>query len=233
MGLRIACISGWGQPANALESLVPERATATHVDYARHDSVSAAILHIAEKARGCNMVVGWSLGGQLALRAIASGMLKPERLVLLSTPFQFVKNESLPIGMPTDTFAKFQENYAKNPERTLKKAWELIAKDDTNAETVQNRLNAQDKTEVLNKNWGHWLEILQNYSCKELHTAETPPTILVHGNRDLVVFHEQSEQLMGILPAARLETLPGCGHAPHWHAPEHLKALIEHHASPL
>lgn len=231
MGMRVACLSGWGQPHDALESIVPDKASLiTHIDYARHDSVNAAIIHIAEQARNFDMLIGWSLGGQLALRAIASGMVKPEKLVLIATPFQFVKNASLPIGMPTDTFAHFCENYAKNPQYTLKKAWELIAKGDSNAETVKTRLDSHEKKQVLAKNWSLWLQILENYTCKDLHTADCPPTLLIHGDQDLVVFHEQSEQMMGILPQARLETFTGCGHAPHWHAHLRAKTLITAHA---
>lgn len=229
--MRIACLSGWGQPYDALASLVPESASyITHIDYARHDSANAAIVHIAEKARGSDMVVGWSLGGQMALRAIATGLLKPERLVLIATPFQFVKSPTLPLGMPTDLFEKFKNNYAKNPQNTLKKAWGLIAKDDTRAETIEKHLAAQDKEEVLAKNWGNWLHILENHTCKNLYTEQTPPTLLIHGDRDLVVYHEQSEAMIGILPNARLETIAGCGHAPHWHDPERIKALILAHA---
>ncbi len=228
--MRVACLSGWGQPHDALESCVPDNAVATHIDFARHDSVNAAILKIAEQARGAEIVVGWSLGGQMALRAIASGMLQPSKLVLIATPFQFVKSASLPIGMPADLFAKFSENYAKNPENTLKKAWDLMAKDDTKAENIQKHIKKNDKKAVMARNWGSWLQILENYTCKDLQTADMPATLLIHGDRDLVVFHEQSEQMIGILPKARLETIEGSGHAPHWHDPARIKTLIAAHA---
>ncbi len=229
--MHIACLSGWGQPADALASIIPPSATSiTHIDYARHESANAALLHIAEKAKGCDMVVGWSLGGQLALRAIASGIFHPSRLVLIAAPFQFVKNAALPLGMPRDLFEKFRDNYDKTPLATLKKAWELISKDDSNAQTVRNHLLATDKEELLTKNWGNWLQILENFTCKDLYTAESPPTLLIHGDRDLVVYPEQSEKMLTILPRARLETFPGCGHAPHWHDAARVQSLITAHA---
>ena len=229
--MRIACLSGWGQPHDALESLVPSTASyITHIDYAKCTNIGDALLYIAEKAAGSDMLVGWSLGGQMALRAIATGLLAPARLVLIAAPFQFVKSPSLPIGMPKDLFEKFKQNYAKNPANTLQKAWQLIAKDDSNAENIRNQLLLHDKEEVLAKNWAMWLEILENYTCADLYTGAMPPTLLIHGDRDSVIFPEQSTHLANLLPQARIEIFNACGHAPHWHDPKRVQTLITAHA---
>lgn len=224
--MRIACVSGWGQPADALAAIAP---SATHVTYADQPSVTSALQAIATQARGHELLIGWSLGGQLALRAIATGLLRPKRLVLIATPFQFVQSASLPIGMPIDLFAKFKHNYAKNPQNTLKKAWELIALNDSNAQNVLNHLAKQDRDAVFAQNWGQWLQILENFSCKTLDTNDIPAPLLIHGDHDHVVYPNQAAQFKKLLPKARLEILPSCGHAPHWHNPEQVKTLIDNY----
>jgi len=210
----ILTISGWGQPHDALSVIAPD---AMHVDFARHHSAHAAMADIAAHMSEPDIVVGWSLGGQLAVRAIAAGMLKPKKLVLIASPFQFVKRPELPIGMPPYLFEKFRDNYSKNPERTLAKAWELIAMDDTHADRVRSHIAQQDKQAVLSKDWLRWLDLLEAFSCEDLHFADFPPTTLIHGDSDLVVYPEQSLRFSQSIPHAKLLSIFGCGHAPHWH----------------
>jgi len=216
-------ISGWGQPHDALAHLAP---TAKHIDFARHQSAHAALLDIAAHNPTPDLVIGWSLGGQLAVRAIAAGILKPKKLVLIAAPFQFVKRPELPIGMPRDLFDKFRDNYARNPLQTLTKAWELIHKDDTNEQIVRAHLEKHDKQALLTKDWLRWLDLLEEFSCENLYLADFPPTILIHGDGDLVVYPEQSVYFAKAIPHAKHIILPGCGHAPHWHAAQLVKQVI-------
>jgi len=256
----IMTLSGWGQPHDALAAIAPE---ATHVDYARHTSVLGALADIAARANEHDMVVGWSLGGQLAVRAIAAGMFRPKQLVLIATPFQFVATPQRSLGMKRDLYDKFRGNYARHPERTLHKAWELIHKGDTNADEVRRYLSRARNSPLplwegagggglLDKelsedtpppqpsptrgegesiDWLHWLELLDGFSFDETHLADFPPTLLIHGDRDVVVELKQSRRLADAIPQARLMILEGCGHAPHWHDVEGVTETIRKHAN--
>jgi pimeloyl-ACP methyl ester carboxylesterase len=217
----ILALSGWGQPHDALSIVAP---TATHIDFARHNNASEALAEIA--THSCDIVIGWSLGGQLAVRAIASGKLRPRKLVLIATPFQFVKSSELPIGMPQDLFSKFRHNYHNNPERTLGKSWELIHKDDQKSDIVKSHLAAHNKIALLQKNWLYWLDELENFSCNTLHLADFPETILIHGDADLVVYPEQSRAFSRSIPHARLISISQCNHAPHWHDTDQVRKAI-------
>jgi len=217
-GLSATTLSGWGQPHDALSSIAP---TALHIDYARHTSAQAALLDIAAHAKGHDVVIGWSLGGQLAVRAIASGLIKPRALVLIATPFQFVAKADSKFGqkfgMPADLYAKFRDNYVSNPSKTLHMAQASILRGDERVSAVRAHLDQQDKQAIQSKDWLNWLDILEGFDCAGLSLAEFPPTLLIHGDKDAVVFHEQSERFATAIPHARLVTLTGCGHAPHWH----------------
>jgi pimeloyl-[acyl-carrier protein] methyl ester esterase len=224
--MRTLALSGWGQPHDALAAILPD---ATHFDYARHDSMETAIAAIAAAAKNHARVVGWSLGGQLAVRAIAKGIVKPKRLVLIGVPFQFIRNDRLKLGLPRDTYDMFCANYKNNPERTMKKSWELIAYGDTREAEVKAQLAKQDRKKVLENDWQRWFTMLSDFSCDELDFSEFPPTLVIHGDKDAVVWHEQAAYFIKRLPHSRLETFSGCGHAPHWHDTKKCRELMKNH----
>jgi len=219
-------LSGWGQPHDALAAIAPN---ALHIDYARHHSVQAALLDIAAQAKNCDALIGWSLGGQLAVRAIISGLIKPRRLVLIASAFQFVAERPGELGMERFTYDKFRDNYARSPERTLAKAWELIAVDDIHAGRVKAHLNAQNKAEVLAKDWLHWLTSLDGFTFEGSDFSRLPPTLLFHGENDVVVESAQSERFAEVIPDAKLMIFSACGHAPHWHDTDAVKQAIKGH----
>ncbi len=225
---KILTLSGWGQPHDALALIAPD---ATHFDYSHFANVDDALAAIAEEAKNHDAVIGWSLGGQLATRAIAAGLMRPEKLVLIGVPFQFVKNETLALGMPQDQFQKFRDNYAKNPMRTIHKSWELVAMGDKNLDTVKANLEKFDKEAMLTKNWLHWLDNLNGFSCSSLDFSGFPHTLLLHGQRDAVVSHKQAEEFVKNIPQAKHILLEDAGHAPHWHDASRIRQHIQEHFS--
>lgn len=224
MGMKSISLSGWGQPEDALSAVAPN---ATPVGYANYDTVEEALSAIASEKP--DAVIGWSLGGQLAVRAIAMGIIAPKKLVLIAAPYEFVEISSGGLGMKRDTFDKFFDNYAKNPMRTLSKAWELVSLYDDHAALVRNQLAHFSRDTVVMGNWLKWLSLIDGFSCDALDFSKFPPTLLVHGEEDVVVEAAQSQRFANRIPGARLDLWPGCGHAPHWHDTERLKFLIEEH----
>lgn len=224
MAHRILTLSGWGQPHDALTAVAPG---ATHFDYTPYATIEEALAAIAREASAHEVVIGWSLGGQLAARAVADRLIRPKKLVLIAAPFQFVAEKNDTLGMPRFTYDKFRDNYAKNPERTLKKAWELIHKDDVNSDIVRAQLEQYDPVHELEKDWLRWLALLDGFSFEGAALSHFPPTLLLHGDRDLVSSHAQSERFAKALPAAKLITYKGAGHAPHLHDTKAVRTAIE------
>lgn len=221
--MRILTLSGWGQPHDVLELIAPD---ATHFDYSEYHEMENALAAIAAAADSHDMVIGWSLGGQLAVRAIAKGLMKPKRLMLIGTPFQFVKTIDSPIGIPRDVHEQFRYNYITDPARTLDRAWELIAKDDKEHRRVRSFTGVQSKEKILGKDWLRWLDMLDGFTCADLEFKHFPPTLLVHGERDAVVWAEQAPMFAKAIPKNALSVWKECGHAPHWHDTEKLKKMV-------
>ena len=157
-------------------------------------------------------------------RRTTAGMFAPRKLVLIAAPFQFVGGD---IGMGKDTYGKFRDNYARNPARALDKAWALIHQDDSRAEQVKAALKRQDRHAVLAKDWLAWLDAMDGFSFSAIPLGGMPETLLIHGDKDVVVAPEQAGRFVQALPKATLLKIKGAGHAPHWHNPEGVAAAIE------
>ncbi len=213
--MKTLTLSGWGQQSGTLAGVVG--GTATHFDYSGYKNIDEALSAIAKATDGHEVVVGWSLGGQLAVRAISKGLMLPEKLVLIAVPFQFVHSEAHKIGMPRDTFQKFRDNYKNNAARTLSKAWELVILNDKNHEQVRSQLEKYNKQRILEKDWLHWLQMLDGFSCSELDFNNFPQTLIIHGAQDAVVDHSQAQEFIKVIAQAQHIILPEAGHAPHWH----------------
>ena len=213
-------LNGWGQSVNTLADILPQ---AVMLDYARLPSLADALGQIETQGKGHDTAIGWSLGGQLLIRAIAEKRFRPRKLICLAAPFQFVETVDRALGMKRDLYDKFYQNYQKNPARTLDKSQALIGKGDTKAGMLQTRYPTQQDLTI---DWLYWLRVL-DASCNGLDFSGFPPTLLVHGERDVVVAAAQSRYLHQLLPVSQLSLWPGCGHAPHWHEPLRLRELIE------
>src|SRR5262249_47693514 len=99
------CLSGWGQAHDSLEIIAPQ---AQHVPYKPYPSFDAfaGTLHGIQ----CDMLIGWSLGGQLAARLVAAGILQPKRLVLLAAPFQFLADTHILDAMQPALYDMFERH---------------------------------------------------------------------------------------------------------------------------
>lgn len=221
--MRTVTLSGWGQPHDALTGLA---SASQAIDYSHASSPEEAIRMIAHLAKDADRIIGWSLGGQLATRAVAAGVIAPKQLVLIAVPYQFVGEGA----QGQETFKKFHGNYKANPKRTLDKAWELVHYEDTQSQFVSDQLALFDKDAVLKRDWLRWLEALEHYTCDGLDFSQFPRTLLVHGDKDKVVSFDQAQRFAAKIPQAKLHVWEGCGHAPHFHNPAKLQKLIHEHS---
>lgn len=222
--MSVLTLSGWGQPHDALSHVVPG---AEHLDYSAFSRLELLHRHIHDTRQGYEAIIGWSLGGQLAVQALSHGILRAKTLVLISAPFRFVRQPGTPHGMPRAVYNMFCANFRRDPKRTLRKAWDLVTHNDRHADRVKSCMPASRQEPMLTRHWDYWLEHLGAFDCGSLELAHLPPTLIIHGESDAVVDVAQVNLFADRLPDARVVTWPGCGHAPHWHHPEALRRLIE------
>jgi pimeloyl-ACP methyl ester carboxylesterase len=216
----IITFSGWGQDYDALENIAPG---ANHINYKDYDDIES--LFASLKNTPCDILIGWSLGGQLALRAIEADILKPERLVLISTPFQFIASDSIRCGINMDSFIEFENDFTNDPEKTLKQFANLIARGDKDSAQIARTLRKSDKADA--KKWFYWLNELRKFSCKSMNYDKVPPTLAISGSEDSIIEATQIDLFRPLIRSGyKTAIFDKCGHAPHLHDEKKVRDLI-------
>lgn len=218
----IVTLSGWGQAFDALASVTP--VGTTHIDYSNFANISDFFACI--KKESPDIIVGWSLGGQLALRAISEGIIKPKALVLLAVPYQFVASKEIKCAMDRDSFRFFYSSFENDPVKTIKRFMTLISQNDTHGHEILKELRHNTKTENASR-WLYWLDELENFSCSLLDFSNIPKTFAVHGRDDTIVDISQTGLFKSLIRDYKLEVFESCGHAPHLHDSARVRATIK------
>lgn len=211
-------LTGWQQPPDTLASFAP--ADAIHAPYADFSSTDA---FFASLPRAADVAIGWSLGGQMLVRAIASRHIKVRNLILMGAPFQFMASDDFPHGATQELWHSIRANYAATPDSMIKDFSGHIAAGDAYAARIIRTLN---KTLSVWQNGLFWLDELARFSCFGLDFYGFPPTLLLHGRNDRVIRHEQARIFADTIPGAELRLLDDCGHAPHLHDEGLLKGIL-------
>lgn len=220
-GLKLLAISGWTQPTDSLVNIAPD---AHHLEYAHTKRIDAA--HTALPQRHYDAVIGWSLGGILARRMLIEKQINTRALILISTPFQFVRDDRMPHAMPPDVFENFYANYRDDTHRTTQRFHGLVAKGDKHHKRILDDL--EHHPEVLNSDlWLPWMDELKIYSAADDDYTQLPPTLMIHGEQDAIIRYEQAVALHRAIPCAQFMSLPDCGHAPHLHNENMVRDAIE------
>jgi pimeloyl-[acyl-carrier protein] methyl ester esterase len=222
--MNILTLSGWTQPSDALARIIPGAAYFDYSDYASPEASFAGLAKFADVPH----IVAWSMGGQLAIKAIQAGILNPKKLTLIAAPYQFVADDVVSEAMDPVTFAQFRDNYAHNPARSKTRFHGLIAKGDQHHARVMAALGHHPEVEHTPR-WLPWLDGLATDSMHVQDVSRLPPTLLIHGENDVIVPVAQSKHLAKALPYAKLEIWPDCGHAPHLHDPIAFHRLLKSH----
>ncbi len=219
--MSVWCFNGWAQPADGLQALA---ADSRSIDYAAHATPEA--LWRALPSEAPDMLIGWSLGGQLAVRAVLEAGIRPRALVLIGTPWRFVSGPDWPHGMGRSTYELFVQNYTTQPERTARRFAHLVAQGDARAAEILQEQSAHLAEMADHARWLPWLRALDAWSPPA--RPDLPPTLLVQGANDGIVPPAQAAQWREALPQAEVMQWEGCGHAPHLHNPARLRAAVEH-----
>lgn len=128
---KILLITGWGVGVEPLQSLKLQ------LEKAGYQTQLINIFNILDgKYRAqldlvaeVDVVIGWSLGGQLATQLVntfyeQTGQTKT--LITLASNPCFVTNDNWQTAMPADVFNQFKTSFLQNPQATLKRFYYLI-----------------------------------------------------------------------------------------------------------
>lgn len=232
-GAPVVLLHGWGMNAAVWEPLLAELAdqfSLTVIELPGHGASPAAIAaDLAEWARRCISVaparahwIGWSLGGQVALRAALDSPARVQGLSLVCATPRFVQASDWPCAMPVDTFHEFADALGRDAQATLLRFLGLQVKGAEHARETLALLRDELKQRPPASKAGlaQGLELLlHNDLRRELRNLHCP-THWLFGARDTLVPRSLQSRLSELLPDARIEQIEGAGHAPFLSHPE-------------
>lgn len=230
MSREVLCLSGWGQKFDSLEFIFRDSifdpiffGSISSLNYSAKTDVADFFSEVESQKLNPEILVGWSLGGQLALRLVEKKILNPKLLVLIAPPFQMVKSEKIAAAMTQKTFEEFRAGLIKAPTKTMKQFAILTAMNDRNASQIARNLDINDK------NFSgliYWLEELKRFSCFDLDFSQMPRTIFFQGAGDMIVHSSQAQYFKERTKNFRFEIFKNCGHAPHLSDIERFRKIL-------
>jgi len=159
--------------------------------------------------------VGWSLGGFVTLAAAQQFPHAVAKLALVGATPKYVQADGWPYAMPQAVLEQFARNLEQDYAGTLTRFLSLqVAADEDRS--VLRRLReemfryGEPPTAALHAG----LRLLRDDDRRAALRGIAQPALVLHGERDRIVPVGAARFLAEHLPSARLETIPGGGHAP-------------------
>ncbi len=216
MAQTLLCLSGWAQKHDSLEvifngSPIANNYNIRSLDYSIFKNIDDVFDEI-KNTTNCKIAIGWSLGGQILVRAIANKIIAPQLLILLAPPFQMLKDHRINSGMPQELYRKVSNMLENNSADMLKEFLILSTMNDRNNKEIIKNLALDEKNFHQIK---FWYEELCKFSCFDLDLREMPPILHFHGHGDMVVNISQKDYFQKYCPHFHGITFDRCGHAPH------------------
>ncbi|MDP2110592.1 MAG: pimeloyl-ACP methyl ester esterase BioH [Thiobacillus sp.] len=235
----LALVHGWGMNARVFDELAALLAADFEVralDLPGHggrDDVADNTLQgwaddLARQLPDNATLLGWSLGGQVAMRAALDRPHKVARLVLLASTPKFVAAEDWPCGMAPADLQDFGAALLADPQATLLRFLSLQTRGMNGQKTLlqQLRQSLLAAPAASREALAGGLAILRDTDLRAELPRLTPPTLVLHGALDTLTPPAAGAWLADILPAARHVGFPRAAHAPHLSHGEEVAAAI-------
>jgi pimeloyl-[acyl-carrier protein] methyl ester esterase len=168
-------------------------------------------------------LLGWSLGGQVALELALGGRVAVRRLILVAATPRFMAAEDWPHGLPPGQVRAMARDLRRNYQRTLGEFFKLqFAGEDLSGGRLRQILAfavrpvAPPPLEVALAT----LETLRRTDLRPRLDDLRIPTLVHQGNLDTITLPGAGKALADLLPCARLASVPGVGHAPFFSDPQ-------------
>ncbi|HVN41839.1 MAG TPA: pimeloyl-ACP methyl ester esterase BioH [Steroidobacteraceae bacterium] len=174
------------------------------------------------------VVLGWSLGGMVALELARRHPATVAALVLIATTPRFLTGAGWEQGMRPEVLEGFARGLAEDYRATVRNFLALQALGDERAaqalRVLRDRLASHGEPDPRALAAG--LRMLREADLREALPGITQPTLVIAGERDRVTPPAAGLELAAALPAARYCAIAGAGHAPFLsHAQEVLREL--------
>jgi pimeloyl-[acyl-carrier protein] methyl ester esterase len=173
-------------------------------------------------------LLGWSLGGLVAMRMALDYPQTVSRLILLSSTPRFVAADDWAHGMAAADLEAFGAALRANPQATLLRFLSLQTRGVADQKSLlqQLRLSLQSLPPADDLALSSGLAMLRDTDLRAELSHLDQPTLVLHGAADTLTPAGAGAWLAGALPAARHVEWPRAAHALHVSHGEAVAAAI-------
>ena len=174
-------------------------------------------------------VVGWSLGGMVAMQIALRHPTKIKKLILVGSVARFVSDDDWRHAVSPEIFQNFSASLNKDLQGTLQRfiALQIMGSDESRImlRKLKALMNSNAAPQAAALQGG--LKILQDVDLRDQLPQLKQPTLMIFGKRDTLSRPQTAKQMLPLLPNATLEIIDGAGHAPFLSHNEYFTNLIE------
>lgn len=225
-GKDLVLIHGWGMNAAVWDEVLPDLEQCfrvTRVDLPGHGlsreralgDLESAAMALSAVVQNDSVVLGWSLGGVLAMQMAASFPEKVQQLLLVSSTPCFVRREDWPNALEAEVFTLFEQGLVEDYSGTLRRFLGLQLKGMEQAREFMRELRAKlakAPPEPLALRQG--LRLLRGSDLRGLLASLDIPVSMLLGERDTLVPQEIVESLFSECHVQDVEVVSGSAHVP-------------------
>ena len=237
----LALLHGWGMNPrvfDALSAQLENHVTLLPLALPGHGGVASLSTntlttwasHIAEQLPLQTVLLGWSLGGQIAMRIALDHPATPQRLILISTTPKFVADGGWQAGIARKDLQTFGADMQNDTRATLLRFLSLQTRGVAAQKSILQNLRASFFFEPLPEPQAlaAGLEMLLQTDLRAEVAQLVLPAIVIHGSLDKLTTPGAGTWLAKNLPSARAVLIDGAAHSPFLsHTQQVAEAIVE------
>lgn len=232
--MKLVLLHGWGTHPLIWEPMLeffPGARALSLPGYAGSEpagTLEAMAADLAAQLEADTVLVGWSLGGQVAARIALDWPEQVSKLILVAATPCFVNRADWPHGVAAEVFDQFAASLAQDYAGTIRRFLSLQAQGSSEMREVlaQLRRRLLDQARPAGGVLEAGLEILQGADLRESLPKLAKPLTLIHGSGDKLAPLAAARWLSSAIPGARLHEIEGAGHAPFLSHPRQVAEII-------
>lgn len=238
--LPLVLVHGWGMSNSVWDPLTPRlerHFELVPIQLPGHGNDRSASRDVDHWVRFCldqapekAWWLGWSLGGQLALKAALENPERFEGVIMMASTPRFVRGEGWSHAVDQSVFDAFGVALLENTRATLLRFLALQARGGLDAAKVLKTLRREFEAQALPSASAleAGLHLLKTIDLRTRLSELKVPVAWVLGQRDTLVPEDMARDLQQLLPSANLRIIDAAGHAPFIsHGDECLSAILE------
>jgi pimeloyl-[acyl-carrier protein] methyl ester esterase len=191
------------------------RGVSEHLDF---DTFADDIVDLCQQLKLSHTVlVGWSMGGQIALHSYAQLADRLARLVLVAATPRFIAAADFPYGLTPSEGSGMRLKLQRNTQRALDGFHtRMFAEGDVEAPGATSHVQQQLSAIPLPyaSSAVDSLDALVAADMRHVLSSIAVPTLIVNGDCDRICLPQASRYLKDHIHGAEQVVFPHCGHAP-------------------